>query len=84
MKKNLVKVAIAVGKNMLSHEETILFAAVCEADLSRDKIRQYMNRRGRAFGVYVGECSEVGPMTEAEANEILMTLGIVPNCQVPA
>ena len=76
----LVKVVIAAGIDMLSNEEKTILAAVCDEGLGRKEILQSLNRQGRQIGVYVCDYNEFGPVTEWEANEILMSIGIMPDC----
>jgi len=76
----LAKVVIAAGIDMISNEEKTILAAVCDEDLGRNEVLQHLNRQGRQIGVYVCDYKEFGPVTEWEANEILMSIGIRPDC----
>ena len=76
----LVKVVIATAIDMLSNEEKTILAAVCDESLGRSEILQYLNNQGRQIGIYICDYKELGPVTEWEANEILMSIGIMPGC----
>lgn len=75
----MVNVVMAECNDMLTGKKSMIFAATYDASISSEEIYRDVLEQTRECGLYFSHYGQSDPMTEQQAEDLLMAMGITPN-----